>query len=317
MTQQERQEYQFFCKNNPVPVFMHDWYLDAVCDQGEWDAALFYNKTGELIAILPYYLSTYQGFRVIKMPRLCPFMGIWIQYPENLRISKKIAKEKKIIQALVAQLPSVNYYFQHYPYQFTNCLPLYWLGYEQRTIYSYRLENIADLESIYANFEGRLRTTIRKAEGIVKVFCKDDLNLFYQINQKSFDRQGLKMPYTLTFLKRLDAALKSRNRRCMYFAKDEQGHVHAALYIVYGDSTAYNLMAGGDPSFRQSGAMQLLLWQAIQDAAQRVPSFDFEGSMLEEIAYSFRAFGGELHPYFELSKARNRLLGLLAYLFKK
>jgi hypothetical protein len=315
MNPEQKQQYQDFCKNNTVPVFMQDWYLDAVCDEGHWDVCFSYAKDGQVRAILPYYVSTYMGLRVIKMPRLCPFMGIWIQYPEHLRAAKKIAFENKVINELVSQLPQVNYYVQHYPYQLTNCLPLKWLGFEQTTIYSYRLEDLSDLDVLFQKFEGRLRTAIRKAQGSVQIFSNDDVELFYETNRLTFERQGLKMPYSLAFIKRLDAALMQRNRRTIYFAKDEQGNIHAGLYIIYGEEVAYNLMAGGDAKFRQSGAMQWLLWQAIQDAFKRVKVFDFEGSMLENVEYAFRAFGGELKPYSVISKARNRWLGMLKYYF--
>jgi hypothetical protein len=61
-------------------------------------------------------------------------------------------------------------------------------------------------------------------------------------------------------------------------------------------------MAGGDPDLRASGAHSLLLWRALETAAEVAPSFDFGGSMIESIERFFRAFGGEQRRFFRMTK---------------
>jgi len=59
---------------------------------------------------------------------------------------------------------------------------------------------------------------------------------------------------------------------------------------------------------RKSGALNLCIWDAIKFASTKVNRFDFEGSMVETIEISFRAFGAEQVPYFKITKYNNRLL---------
>ena len=72
--------------------------------------------------------------------------------------------------------------------------------------------------------------------------------------------------------------------------------------MVWDDYTAYYLIGGADPELRNSGASSLLLWEAIQFAAQVSRTFDFEGSMLKPVERFFRAFGAIQQPYMQVKK---------------
>jgi CelD/BcsL family acetyltransferase involved in cellulose biosynthesis len=79
----------------------------------------------------------------------------------------------------------------------------------------------------------------------------------------------------------------------------------AASYVLYNKDTAYYLLGGYDPSNKHNGAGVMALFNAIMEAKKRgIKNFDFEGSMLPEVEKYFRAFGGELVPYFTVNKAK-------------
>lgn len=309
--------YQQFLQQHDLPIFFQDWWLDAVCKNGSWDVALAYKKDGQICGVLPYHLTKMKGRQVIVPPMLTPQTGIWIIYPPTINHTKRFTYEKRIIEELLQQLPSVTYYVQNFSPLFRNGQPLYWLGYQNHLRYSYRLNDLHDLDSVQQKFAGRLRRTLRKAAEKVSIKVSTDLRALYTVNQKTFERQNLPVPYSFDFLKRIDAATKSRQQRTIYLATDDAGELHAGLYIVWDNDTTYNLVAGGDPNFRQSGAMQLLLWRAIQDAATRDHIFDFEGSMLENVAFSFQSYGAELTPYLRFYKPKNRFWATLWTLLGK
>ena len=125
---------------------------------------------------------------------------------------------------------------------------------------------------------------------------------FLDLNEMTFQRQGLPLPYSWKFVSRLDRTCAEHNCRKMFFAEDAQGRLHAALYMVWDDHSAYYLMGGADPELRNSGATGLLMWEAIQFAATVTRVFDFEGSMIEPIEHFFRSFGARQKPYFQVSK---------------
>ena len=131
------------------------------------------------------------------------------------------------------------------------------------------------------------------------------------MNRKSFLRQGRKIPYSLSFLRRLDEACAQRNSRKSFFAIDNTGNIHAAVYVVWDQFSAYYLMGGGDPKYRTSGAHSLLLWETIKFTSKFVSSFNFEGSMIEPVERFFRAFGAEQKPYFNITRVDSKVLKTL------
>lgn len=98
-------------------------------------------------------------------------------------------------------------------------------------------------------------------------------------------------------------------------ARDEHNNIHAAVYIVWDNDSAYYLMGGGDPALRNSGATSLCLWEAIQFASTVSKKFDLEGSMLEPVERFFRGFGTVQKPYFKISKTFDKRMRA-AYIFR-
>ncbi len=315
----KKEQYIDWCKTNDrIPLFMQDWWLDCVCDEGQWDVCLTFDKGGKIIGALPYYRTGHRGIELIKMPKLTPFAGIFIDYPHNLKkTQQKYAFEKRVFSHLIEQLPTVPIFNQCYTPQLTNWLPFYWKGFQQTTMYTYIIEDLTDLDAIFKNFRSTTRNIIRKAEKNLRIEKSTDIERFYTINKRSFDRQQMAMPYSLNFLKKLYVELEKRNQCTIYFALDKEEETHAAVLIVRDKNTAYNLAIGADPKFKNSGAVRLLLWQAIQDASKTVEQFDFEGSIMQNIELLFSAFGGIQKPYFRVYKTKNKFYDFVRTFFTK
>ena len=306
-----KQRYRKFCESEKdIPIFSKDWWLDVVCGEESWDVVLV-EIDGQIVASMPYYKKKIQIFDIITMPKLTQTMGPYIKYPSNQKYVSKLGYEKKIMNALIDQLPRFDYFMQNFHYSITNWLPFYWRGFSQTTRYTYVIEDLSNLDKIFRDFDQDQRATIRKAEKIVKVISSEDIELFYKIGSMTFKRQGIETPYTLNFLKRLDNACSVNNCRKIFFAKDERERVHAAIYIVWDKNSAYLLMTGGDPHLRNSGAESLLIWEAIKFSSTVTKKFDFEGSMIESIEMFFRSFGGIQKPYFSIKRVNSKILEVL------
>jgi hypothetical protein len=132
--------------------------------------------------------------------------------------------------------------------------------------------------------------------------------VFFELNAKTFERQGKAPPYSRPFIQRLHGACETNAASKVFIAVDDEGRQHAGVYIIWDEQSAYYLMGGGDPELRASGATSLCLWEAIQFAATVTHSFDFEGSMMESVERFFRAFGAIQTPYFSITKTTSRIL---------
>ena len=303
--------YRKFCQqNNDLPIFFQDWYLDAACEEGQWETAIV-EKAHQPVGVLPYYLKKKGPFSYITMPPLTKMMGPFVS-----TAFRKEPKFTQICKSLIKQLPQVAYYEQTFAYQVTNWLPFYWKNYEQTTRYSFLLD-ISDLDQVFAGFASNYRNNkMKKAQSLVKVVRDLPLSEFYRVNKLSFDRQGIAVPYSLKFVERLDQTLEEHQARAIFFAIDEQEQIHSVAYVIWDQQRAYYLMAGDDPDLRGSGASILLVWEIIQFVRQKLglTEFDFQGSMIQGIERVRRQFGAQQVPYFLVQQKKSTVFQWLTLL---
>src|SRR5205085_3251955 len=129
----------------------------------------------------------------------------------------------------------------------TNALPFYWRGFDLRLNYTYRIEDLSDLDRVWAECSDKCRNSIRKARATLEI--RDDLTAddFYDVAAKSWTRQGLTMPLRRDIVVRLVDACRLRGAGEVFHCSDALGRVHSAVFMVWDDRTAYNLLAGSDP----------------------------------------------------------------------
>jgi hypothetical protein len=314
--------YRAFCREEAsLPLFARDWWLDAAVGPEGWNVALV-KKAGQVVASMPYRLHRRYRQTIVTQPALTPVLGPWLRNYGG-KAAAQIGSEKELMQALIDQLPAFDHFAQTWHFSVKNWQPFFWNGFQQTTYYTYVLPDLSDPGKLWSGLEGSVRRTIKKAGTEHRLTVRDDLPLddFLALSRKTFERQGLRQPYSDALVRRLDAACAERGCRKFFIAVDPDGVQHAAWYMVWDEHSAYALMGGSDPAHRPSGGNSLCMWAAIQHAASVTRQFNFEGSMIEPIERYFRDFGGVQVPYFHISKTKSPLLklrhGVLSLLGKK
>lgn len=305
--------YRSYCqKKDSVLIFHQPWWLDAVCGEDQWDVSICLDKEGHLQGGLPYFFQKKYGFVLMRQALLTPYMGPIIEYPRaQKKLAYKYAHEKKVIDLLIEGLPAYSYFNQHCDPSFTNGQPFYWNGMQQETYYTYVIQLDKQYQDIEKEFEGRVRTDIRKADTGLRFSETEDIDMFYQLNKKSFDHQKIEIPYSIDVLKRLDQALTSRQKRHIHIVEDEQGVPHAGAYVIKDQDAIYTLMIGSDPDLRKNGAVAMLISKIILTYKSKVDRLDFCGSMIEKFQRIFRSFGAEQVPYLRISHKRSQVFKLV------
>lgn len=246
----------------------------------------------------------------LTMPPLTPRLGPWL-YSLPGKYSNRLAEEKGLLSELIQQLPSFDLFCQDFAPEITNGLPFYWAGFQQTTSYTYRFEDLSNLNAIWAGFSPNTWNQIRKAEKILTVRTDLGIDRFVEEHAKMLDPQG-SPSYRPKLLYRIDEACERKGCREMFFAEDAWNSVHAVLYVVWDDRCVHCLIAGTAPELRNSGASSLLFWHAMQLASRTGKSFDFEGSMVEVIERHFRNYGARQVPYFRVRKRGSAMKALNA-----
>ena len=302
MATTNKEAYRAFCAAAPAdfPIFMQDWYLDAVCTDGVWDAVVVF-KGDRPAGVFPFYVKKKWGYSYVVMPNLCRLLGPYI-----LPAYRGNRHEPGLLNDLIAGLPSLAAFSQDFNYTAQNWLPFYWRGYRQTTRYSYQLD-VRDLQRVWQNMDAGYRNQkIPRAQQRLVVTVGEDLEAFKRVHDLSFRRQGLPGPASFDYLARLDSALAARQARHILYAADrESGLLHAVAYLIHDRQAAYYLMSGGDPALRHAGAGLLTVWEAARLTSEvlGLPTLDFMGSMIRPIEQVHRQFGATQQAYFRVEGA--------------
>lgn len=316
MSMDDKKKYRKLCGvEKTIPIFSRDWWLDAACGNDNWDVIIV-EKSGSIVASMPYQIEKKYGFCFSWMPRLTQKLGPWISYPEGQKYTTKLEYEKKIFNELISKIPSkIDFFFQAFDYSITNWLPFYWKGFKQTTRYTYVIEDLQNLEVIKENFVHSKRQNLKKAEkSELEVLFDLPAEDFYKHHVRTLSMQNVydkKIVYSYEHFKKMYDACYSHNAGRTIYAKDKDGNIHAALFVIWDECSAYDLISTIDPVYRKYGAATLLVWKMMEYLSDKTMKFDFEGSMIEDVEKSFRGFGAEQKRYFYILKAFDKKLGIL------
>lgn len=308
-----KEAYQHLCtKEKTIPLFLqYDWF-NALYNATDWEVVVEH-KGEEVVAFLPYVITKKKGFKLVTPQFLSPYQGVWIKEVADQKYANRLGYEKEVITSLIDQLPKVDSFKQNFLPHFTNGLPFYWKGYNQTTRYTYILEDLSDVNQIFADFKENIRREIKKAEKKLSIITSDDIDLMYLLKANVYESNEDTYPIPLEKLQTVFELVKRKKCGELLMAIDENKNVHSMLLYVWDDVAAYYLHGVTDTPFKTTGSMSLLLWEAIQRSAKKTKAFNFEGSMVESIERYFRAFGGKQTPYFQINKTNAKVLKLLNY----
>lgn len=289
----------------------YDW-LNMVSGEN-WDVVLE-EKNGEVTGVLPFVFRKKWGLTFFDQPPLTPYGGVWIKYPEGQKYATRLSYEKEIYTSLLDKLPRFHSYVQKFYPGFTNWLPWYWKGYKQTTAYTYIIEDLTDHPRIFSDFKENIRREIRKAEKNITIHNAVNGEQLYTHKVKTYKASGQFLNIPLEYVNKI-IDFASRNK-CgeLLEARDEHNLVHASALFVWDSKTTYYLFGASDPENKNSGAMSLLMWEAIKRSSHHSVQFNFEGSMIEEVERFFRGFGAKQVPYFIIRKTDSKILKVKEFL---
>ncbi len=289
-----------------LPLFLQPCWLDQVAGDKGWGVVL--DRKGDWIrGILTFHWKKKAGVNYITMPPLTPYTGPFIFYPEDQKRTSAYAYEHEVLSNLLEKIPANGHFIQYWHPSQTNWLPFYWEGYSQTTRYTYRLPQCFSKEEAFGAFRESTRREIRKAKKSLQIRESNNTEAFYELHKKAFQSKGSPLFYPKQILQNIDELGEKKQCRKMLWAMDKNDHPHAAVLLFWDASTVYYLVGVANPDYKTSGAMSLLLWEAICFALSKNRSLDLEGSMLEPVERFFRGFGGIRTPYFAISKTSHPL----------
>jgi len=295
------EEWDRFVDDSPQGcIFCRSWWLQAVCPNGF--EILTLRKGDRIVAGMPMLIHRKRGYTRISMPTLTQVFGILLAPPTSENYERNLSDEMNILNALVEAIPKFNVFSMRFHYNFTNWLPFYWAGYKQTTRYTYVIPDLTDLNRVFSEFNHSKRKNIKKAEKLVSVCTDLPAEELYANHVLTLNKQGEQISYSFNHFKRIYDAAYEKGCGKTWYALDDQKNIHAAIFVIFDNKSAYYLISTIDPDFRNSDSATLLVRDAIAYVSKYTNRFDFEGSMIRGVENSFRKFGAIQTPYFSISK---------------
>lgn len=283
-------------------VFQRQWWLDTVAPG--WRPLEVRQDDGALLGWMPLTIGAGRyGRSAIDMPPLTQTLGpCLVDSPGDTKQLKRTSRWMKTMSGLAAQIPKTVLFRQGFHHSLPTVLPFIQQGFKVELRYTHLIPDLSDLDQVWSSFSQPMRSSLRRAEGELEVSVTDDVELLIDLVRMTYERQGMKMPHSPKFIRKLDAACAAHDARRILVASDEAGRVHGCRYMVFDSSAAYDLMSGLNPSLRSSNAGSALMWGAIKEAATVSSSFDFEGGSLATHEPFVRKFGPRQTPYTLVSR---------------
>ncbi len=288
----------FVSSSSNGTIFHKSFWLTAWGgDFDIWGTFKGNNLVGGFVAPCRKYL----GMDLVAPPPLTPYSGIVFPSSKG-KYTAKLSNEKELAAECAAFLKK-RYKWGIISLDPTtiDMQPFIWDGFEASPHYTYILD-AADIDQVWKNMVAERRNDIRKAENDgLSVIVAPSFEPVIDLVEKTFQRQDMSPRWKDTARRYYDA-LDLRGLCKGFLCVDAQGNNIATCFIIWDEKRAYYLLGGYDAENKHHGGSALCLWEAIRFTSLELglKEFDFEGSMVPQIERSFRKFGGQLTPYYQI-----------------
>ena len=296
---EEKETYRRWCaERREIPLFLRDVWWDAVAPD-VWRVWVFDEADGQAFFI--FLAGRKSCLRYLIPPQLTPYQGFYLLSGGTAFAEKCQRRLLERLRAMRLSLFEMNVAPGMALSRFEGS------GYRRTLRTTYRLYGLSDIGSLWKGIAYKKKAEIRKAERLRLTLTPwSDVAAFYRL----MERDHGSVWYLQPWLQRLYEQVCPAHGE-MLAAVDEAGECMAAAFLVWDEQTVYYLCCATPREHRQSGASAWLIWQALQRYGERGFScFDFEGSMVRSIAFSYRRFGAEPVSFDKWGK--KNLLGHLA-----
>jgi hypothetical protein len=282
-------------------LFHEPWWLSATSGSNYCEAIV---KRGEkLVGRLPFVSSVKMGFRRLVMPPFTHVLGPIIDVGGG-KPDAQLRQCISIIRELVDQLPAFDFFQQACTSSTVTILAFQECGFDVRPQCNFQLDCRTSLISIWERLNVKTRGHIRRAQTSHVIASVDNPSIFisfYLDNMKRANRSD-----RMAFERFHAVFSESRERDCgdILAAYGLDGAPAAMVYLVWGRGIMYYLLSTRNPDIANTGAVNLLLWSAIQRAHERELVFDFDGVINSGQMRFLLGFGGQLSTRLIVTRAK-------------
>lgn len=263
-------------------VYAYSWYLDVVCEQ--WDA-LVYN---DYKAVMPIPRRKKVGINYIYLPPWTQQLGIF---------SSEIITQKLITQ-FIGSIPRK---FKLIDVFFNSDNPIGLKKIKQRE--NFILSLTKNYKEIKKGFSKGRKSSCKKGQvNDLKVVPDFDPDKIIELYKKNKGSELRTKEFDLVLLRKLITIALPRNFVQSIGVVDDHSQLVGGAFFLNDSHRITYLFSALNNEGRAKQAMSFLIDHVIRTNAESDLIFDFEGSIIRELASFFKSFGAQKETYFYLRK---------------
>ncbi|HLS70732.1 MAG TPA: GNAT family N-acetyltransferase [Chitinophagaceae bacterium] len=304
--QNNKNLYKELANKEDIPLFFKVYWLDLITENS-WNAYIIFDKSNTIIGIaaIPHQKKIF--WNTHRAAIFQPYSGpYFFDVLQNTLENQILFWEKFLLENnsdwldltgfpdfYSSKLKEIkNNKFEYYP--------------------TFTIDLKQKNEVLFSQIKSRRRNYIRNCEKTLTIqsTSNPDFNKYLAWLQHSYERKGVKMPYTATFLNGVFKKTQNAKNSLFLEAIDiEKTQSVAALWILYDKRNAYQMWSAFNPNASPNGCMDLLIWEAWKILKDKgIILYDFEGSRDSGIARFFKNLGAKEYKYLHIhSPAKNIL----------
>ena len=300
-----KEEYQQVCQQEALPLFLEDWWMQAVCSGYEWDVLLCHDSENRVCGVMPYVTSKRFFRQYVAMPPLCPYGGAWLR--EDLKDSYDATAA--VARDLHGQLEQMKIAYYQQPFYVGNRLPdaLAEIGYRTKKRYTYRIEDTSDLNQLLEGFSKNKRKKLEKKTLTYQTGTMT-AEEFYQFHVTCNAEKNKELWYSRETFLVLYEKSQEHDRSTIICIRDAEGEPLAAAFVVWDQHIAYQLMNCYVHEESDNGAREKLTLEVLRFVSHHGLGIDF----VSHRNY-LRHYGAKRFEFQVVRKSRSPLISLLFF----
>ncbi len=257
----------------------------------KWQAVVVMEGT-QIVAAFPFALKTKATIQYGLQPYFSQYLGIlFLDKSENA--SKRLEFQKKAIQLIHENIPpSAKYLSYNFAPEFDYELPLIWLGWDQKSLFTYWVDIRKGYNVFLGECASHVRREIKKSDSTGLVI-KMENNPETVINILKTAKPEAVRQISPHFFEALCANARhyfDAGKSCCLIGYDGDTPIAGIIYFFHGRKMIY-YQGSTLPAYKNAGIMSKIIAESVRLNEGKYDYLDFDGSMIEAIERFFRGFG--------------------------
>jgi hypothetical protein len=284
-------------------VFHEPWWLNATAGE-DWHMAVVKNGD-EIIGEMPYTLTKKSFWRISELPPLTRTLGPVIKRQPADAGAPEWCHRLDVTRELIAQLPECAYFHQivHPRVSEAEATAFSLHGFKVSVGFTLRLTPGADEATVWRGLRWNTRNRVRRSAERFVVQEIASVEAFVDFYDSNLATRKLDNVYGSTIMRRLLTEVLRHNAGTLLGAFDSDGSLNAATALIWDKANVYYFLTTRSAT-AHSGAVALLVWQAMKVARERELELDFDGVSTAGILQFLAGFGGELVQRYTFEQMR-------------